>query len=507
MAYSNVGTRCYPFLKRFRCTSAFGSRSSSESYVSKYHYGLDLVGIEDINVVSCCDGIVRKATNGGGYGNYVWIENSDGSGCIYAHLKNYVVKVGQRVSMKQKIGVMGNTGNSTGPHLHLGVSSNPSYGETHANKSKYFINPALWFGMGSNPKSQIYSGEGLPNGGTYDQTSTNTSTISTISSGLGGLTAILPSGEYYDVKDLKGAYSDWLYGRRYRVFVDLGNNQAFDVSELRCTFSVIKTAYLEANQSILKIYNLNPEDENKLIKQGQRIIIEAGYNGDQYGAIFAGKVIQPIRSKENGVDYILTLVSMDSEIYASWGLVGVSLVAEQSSRDAINAATQKATYKQEVGYLTDSTITYPRGKVLFGNPRNYLDEIARSENATYFSDDGKVNIVSAKDVPQGTILAFGPDSGLIGTPEQTLDGISCKVLLNPRITINSLFYLDNKKITGYQYTQGNPVRSLDQNGIYRVIKLTHVGDTRGSDWYTEIEAISQAGILPGMVASDTIYAY
>lgn len=74
----------------------------------------------------------------------------------------------------------------------------------------------------------------------------------------------------------------------------------------------------------MTIYNLSPNTENKLIKAGQRIIIEAGYTGSQYGVIFAGKVVQPIRSKENAVDYKLTLVSMDEEVYASYGLVGVS---------------------------------------------------------------------------------------------------------------------------------------------------------------------------------------
>ena len=257
----------------------------------------------------------------------------------------------------------------------------------------------------------------------------------------------------------------------------------------------------------MTIYNLSPNTENKLIKAGQRIIIEAGYTGSQYGAIFAGKVVQPIRSKENAVDYKLTLVSMDEEVYASYGLVGVSLVAQQSARDAVNAVLTKATYKQQAGELTNFNIKYPRGKVMFGSPQQFLKDIARSENATYFSNDGKVNIISATDVPKGQILSFGPDSGLIGTPTQTEYGISLKVLMNPRIEINSLFHVDNKKIEGYKYQQGNPVRGLDQEGIYRAVRIRHVGDTRGEDWYTEIDAISQAGLLPGMTASKDIYGW
>ena len=198
---------------------------------------------------------------------------------------------------------------------------------------------------------------------------------------------------------------------------------------------------------------------------------------------------------------------MDSEVYASYGLVGVSLVAGQSARDAVDACLNKATYKQEAGQLTDFDIEYPRGKVLFGMPKTFLDEIARSENATYYSDDGKVNIVSAKDISEGNILSFGPDSGLIGTPTQTEYGISCKVLMNPQITINTLFHVDNRKIEGYRYTPGQPVRSLDSEGIYRAVRVTHIGDTRGNNWYTQIDAISQAGLLPGMTAGSQIYTW
>lgn len=502
-------TRYYPYLGKFTISSNFGSRAGG-GVVSKQHYGLDLVGLDDKSIYSCMSGVVKRASPnaGSGYGNHVWIANDDGTACLYAHLSSYNVSVGQRVSAKQKIGTEGSTGNSTGSHLHLGVSTNQDYSTTHTDKNKYFINPAAWLGMGVSPsKGSTYNGKGTPTGKSEKITSTTDDAVSVSGSYSSyGDTILLPSGEYYEVKDIKGVYSDWLYGRRYRVFVDLGNNEAFDVSDLRCEFDVTKTGYaLEINTSTLTIYNLSANSENKLIKSGQRIIIEAGYTGSQYGVIFVGKVVQPIRAKENSVDYTLTLVSMDAEVYASYGLVGVSLVAEQTARDAVSAALDKATYKQEAGVLTNFDITYPRGKVMFGSPQQFLKDIARSENAQYFSDDGKVNIVSAEDVAKGSILSFGPDSGLLGSPVQTEDGISLKVLLNPRVKINTLIHVDNKKIQGMQYQQGSPVRSLDHQGIYRVVKVHHVGDTRGNDWYTEINAISQAGLLPGMMSTKDIY--
>lgn len=518
--------KCYPYLGKFVVTSPFGVRGSiktQEGYASRFHKGIDLVGTGDKTIVAATDGIVKRVQWQSGYGNYVWIENIDGTGCIYAHLKETLCSVGQNVTCKTPIGIEGSTGNSTGSHLHFGVSSKKDYSEAHSVNA--WINPAIWFNIYeyNDIKGKTFDGSGMIEGNADGDYSTNSNFGSSNipsggsqsiypGSGQAG-TQIIPSGDNYEIKDLTGVTADWLYGRRYRCIIDVGNGEAFDVSQLRCKFRFVKSAFFEANQSEVVLYNLNPESENKLIKSGQRIVFEAGYNGDQYGKIFEGNVIQPLRSKEGGVDFKLTLVSMDSDRYVTYGLVGVSLVAQQSARDAVEACVSKAgqvtneNYGQQVGIISDQTINYPRGKVMFGAPTYYLNQIAKSMNASYYNEDGSVNIISPKELADNEIFDLSPETGLIGSPMQTEYGISCSCLLNPRMKLNSLFHLDNKKVIGNRYEPGTPVRPLDTAGIYRVIKITHVGDTRGDDWTTEIEAISQAGMLPGMAAGDAAYIY
>ena len=181
---------------------------------------------------------------------------------------------------------------------------------------------------------------------------------------------------------------------------------------------------------------------------------------------------------------------MDNDKFVTAGLVNISINAQQNSRAVVNAIITKSSQQTGQGYLVDTTIKYPRGKVMFGMSRDYLEQIARSENSRYYMEDGKVNIVSAEGFKKGNILAFGPKTGLINSPQQTSQGVSCDVLLNPNVSLNTLFYLDNRKVQGFQYTPGQPVRSLDTNGIYRAITVTHTGDTRGDTWNTHIETIS-----------------
>lgn len=530
---------CYPVLSKFAITSQYGARNASKSthgQSSSWHKGIDLDVLTDTNadwVVSCTDGVVQYVGETYYRGKLVFVTNTDGGGCLYQHLASINVSVGDKVYCKSKLGIMGNTGNVTkksnsvtsGKHLHFEVTSQTTYQGLISNGGQF--NPALFWGIEDyyNLTGKVFDGSGMISGKSAGQISTNKSTSSSSTSSSttttttqtatssSGLIDIISSGEYYEIKDLTGATSDWLYGRRYRCIVDLGNNQAFDVSELRCEFNIEKTAYPLASQSTISIYNLNPDDENKLIKSGQRIIIEAGYNGDQYGKIFEGNIIQPLRSKENGVDYKLTLVSMDSDRFVTYGLIGVSLTAQETARSAVEALAARtgnvtgSNYGMTIGVLADQRIDYPRGKVMFGSPTQYLTQIAKSMNASYYNDDGTVNIISPSELADDEIFDLSPDTGLIGTPTQNEYGISCRCLLNPRLKLNSLFRIDNSRVTNMKYTQGQAIRSLDSSGIYRVIKISYKGDTRGDTWECEVDAISQAGALPAMALGDSIYIY
>ena len=81
-------------------------------------------------VVASNAGVVTKAGWGSGYGYVVYIRHADGRETRYAHLSKVLVKAGQTVSQGQRIALSGNSGRSTGPHLHFeirinGVAVNP----------------------------------------------------------------------------------------------------------------------------------------------------------------------------------------------------------------------------------------------------------------------------------------------------------------------------------------------------------------------------------------------
>lgn len=100
-----------------RLTSSFGPRWG------RIHKGLDLAGPKGTPIYATADGVVTHAGWQSGYGLLVKIEHEFGVETRYAHQSKLRVKKGQRVSRGQQIGDMGNTGLSTGPHLHYEVRS------------------------------------------------------------------------------------------------------------------------------------------------------------------------------------------------------------------------------------------------------------------------------------------------------------------------------------------------------------------------------------------------
>ncbi|HBM59963.1 MAG TPA: peptidase M23 [Citreicella sp.] len=104
-----------PLKDAFRFTSGFGRRWG------RMHEGTDFAAPHGTSIYSTADGVVTFAGWMSGYGRLVKIQHEFGIETRYAHMSKITVKVGERVSRGQQVGAMGNTGRSTGTHLHYEV--------------------------------------------------------------------------------------------------------------------------------------------------------------------------------------------------------------------------------------------------------------------------------------------------------------------------------------------------------------------------------------------------
>ncbi|MBP5752434.1 MAG: peptidoglycan DD-metalloendopeptidase family protein [Treponema sp.] len=114
----------YPITASWRLTSKFGSRIDPISGVRKNHTGIDMACPTGTAIKAAMTGTVAFTGYNNTYGYYVIINHHDNYQTLYAHMSKILTKKGDRVSQGDKIGLVGSTGYSTGPHLHFTVYKN-----------------------------------------------------------------------------------------------------------------------------------------------------------------------------------------------------------------------------------------------------------------------------------------------------------------------------------------------------------------------------------------------
>lgn len=103
-------------------SSPFGMRNDPFTGVRRMHYGIDLANFEGTAIKASMDGkVAAVGYSSRTYGNYVILKHDGGFQTLYGHLLHVYVKNGMSVRQGQTIGTMGNTGRSTGPHLHFSI--------------------------------------------------------------------------------------------------------------------------------------------------------------------------------------------------------------------------------------------------------------------------------------------------------------------------------------------------------------------------------------------------
>lgn len=313
--------------------------------------------------------------------------------------------------------------------------------------------------------------------------------------------------------------NDSLYGRRCRVYIAKHSNNAWEVSNLRCVFQIEKSILPTANHIEVSIYNLSSQTEASMIKEGYRVIVEAGYDGvssnsgKQYGKIFDGEIVQVLWDRENNIDTKLTLIAMDGDELLNRGFINKTVEAGLTQKQLLefiisqrrlpsDATTTKKTTELARVSPSLSEQRLPRGKVFFGRPKDYINDIAIGNSANFYVDDGQVSVVKMTDKIEGEVLVLTPQTGLVGTPQQVQDGVSFRCLLNPAIKLDSLVKLDKSLIRQQKIEKEQLIMPLDQDGTYRVCKFIHIGDTRGDEWYTNVIGVSlSVGGIPIMLDS------
>ena len=299
------------------------------------------------------------------------------------------------------------------------------------------------------------------------------------------------------------------------------SSSKWDPEALRVVFEVKQTTFPSPFWfADVAIYNLDSPQMQNLLFNAVWLILKAGYQigGNFYGTIWKGPILQVIFDRDNVVDQVIRFNCVAGPWLLAEQFINTSQGVFSTQIDAVSGMIQQIGGK--VSDQVSETATklmkakqYPRGKTIFGKMDKYLSDMSEDNflqtwiegNQRYVSELADLNadltpdLIYSPPFPPGQTPTT-PDTGvtrsIIGVPQQNPYGTDFTVLLDPRLKVGLPILkakLDLSLVR--QLKQSYPrtfIAPLDKDSLVFVGQVTHRGDTRGNDWYTDV-----TGARPG----------
>lgn len=244
-------------------------------------------------------------------------------------------------------------------------------------------------------------------------------------------------------------------------------------------FSIHKYMGVTMNEANIELYNLAKSDIEYLTtftsqfiayEKRKRIRIFGGYKDTNVGLLFDGDITEAIPSAPP--DIVLRCKAMTGH-YGNSTIISKSITEQISVKDMLKQASEWIGEEINDYTTTDRKIN---GFYYTGAATQLINQINNIPDITCYEDDGALCVVDTKEPNIGKeVRKINSSSGMIGIPQPDAMGITTTILLDPNIRLGQTIDVTTTAIPA-------------ANGQYWIYELTHKGQLRGSDFYTEIKA-------------------
>ena len=278
-----------------------------------------------------------------------------------------------------------------------------------------------------------------------------------------------------------------------------GNEQLFDITDLRIGFKVSKNLNTTSNSAVISIYNLSGDTRNKLKEIFDTIILEAGYfQGEGLKLLFTGNITESF-TKRNGPDLITVIQSGDGLKAIIETKFNKGYAAGTSAYDILDDILKTFGLPEKITNRLKA-IARKKGKKFAnafsssGSAKSAIDKIIKKLDLEWSIQNGAVKILELESVDDSPItpnIILNPDTGLIGLPTRIQDlkkrqdtkkkivpGSEIKDIKKKGWKLETLLYPEIEpggRIKVFEETSG-----ID--GVFRIEEIEQIGDTYGTQW-------------------------
>lgn len=306
----------------------------------------------------------------------------------------------------------------------------------------------------------------------------------------------------------------WMRNFRLTIQVDQNTPDALDFSDFKITFTVSQPTTEQPKAAEIYIYNLSHETMNKLAgvdddKKNTQIILACSYGDDEPEVIFKGRVFQYRRGRYSPVDTYLCVLAIAGDQIRNEAVINQSvpagtpifglgeLIVEEAKKLGVEAGNMARMSDQK----------YPRGRTVFGSFHGFIERVGRENNITYDYSEGILNSTEVDKYSIQPMYVLTADTGMVGMPQLTSEGLVVKCLLNPKLKRMDRIQIDLTNLQSENYDIAYSGQQVDQpyktpklatnaKGIFVIQAIEHNGDTRGDEWYTSMVCTALGAVVP-----------
>jgi hypothetical protein len=244
---------------------------------------------------------------------------------------------------------------------------------------------------------------------------------------------------------------------------------------LRVQFSVEKGLSGTPNTATIKIYNLKAENRLKIKKEFDKVRLEAGHvEAGNRGIIFEG-FVRDVRHKREDTDITTTVECADGDKAYRQAVIAKTFPAGTKPPEMVDALlAEMPEVARGVIQGLDKLPAYPRAVTMVGAVRNELDKIGKTHRLYWSIQDGALEVIPG-DGFVDDVVVISKESGMIGIPDITDNGIKVTTLLNPQLRIGRVIEVRSEAL-----------ELNDEQGRFRISGLGFSGDTHSDAYFAEI---------------------
>ncbi len=296
-----------------------------------------------------------------------------------------------------------------------------------------------------------------------------------------------------------------LFDRKITIEAGKINSPGIKVENLRVTFNIKKTSTATFNSAKVEIYNMNSHSRDLLSnldldKPENLLIVKAGYSQQQLSVLFIGNIALT-NVKVARPNVVTTIEANDGEKVFNQlkvpcpGFVGSyqgGIDAKRVLKDLVAASGLES---KHINWTIIASRTYANGFCFVGTGKVLLDNLCKYLSLEYSIQNNQLKLFPTGSSDGARIVSLNPRTGLIGSPERLNDVFLDSYTMNTKTKKKSKKHTAGWKVVALLQPSVEPgsVIEVQSDEIktptrFRVVEVTHSGDTHGNDWTSSMNA-------------------